>query len=212
MFIQRAKKKKVVGVILILSTFFYLIPTLINESKGGYLNSFFMFSNMYMIGAYIRLYSDAKLIKYIKLGGILGGTIIYSSILIFDYMALYNPFYRSYDNVMAFPSSGANLFVLMAALGIFIWFNERKVPLNHKINTIAATTFAVYLIHDNAFLVDFLWNGIIKGYEFYKSDFLVVHMLLSSMMIFIVCALLEYIRIRLIERPMMHFLKLRFNR
>ena len=210
-FLHRAGKKQIISIILTLTGFFYVIPTLMNESKGGYLNSFFMFADMYMIGAYIQLYGNSKLIRSLKIGGMFGIATIFSSILVFDYMSLSNPFYRAYDNVMSFSSSGANLFVLLAALGIFVYFNEKKIMFNQKINTIATTTFAIYLIHDNAFVSDWLWNSIVKGYEFYKSDFLVIHMLLSSIAIFAVCSILEYLRIRYFEKPFMCFLKKHMN-
>ena len=57
----------------------------------------------------------------------------------------------------------------------------------------------VYLIHDNALIKQWLWCDIVKGYVFYKTDFLVIHMIVVTCIIFIVCSVLELFRIKYVE-------------
>lgn len=78
-----------------------------------------------------------------------------------------------------------------------------SISYNKYINTIAATTFAIYLIHDNSLINDWLWNKIICGSNFYHSDFLVVHMVASCIAIFIVCSMLDLLRINYIEKAIL---------
>ena len=62
-------KTKLTILIGILTTVFYIIPTIKGSSLGGYLNSLFMFINMYFVGSYLRLYKNNKLEKAIKYWG-----------------------------------------------------------------------------------------------------------------------------------------------
>lgn len=211
-FVLRVDKRKLLYVIMALTMYFYIIPTIMNVSKGGYINSMFMFSDMYMIGAYIRQHESEKLIKKIKIAGAVGAFVLYSSILIFDYMALSDPFYRVQGHVLSFTSSGANLFVLMAAMGLFVWGKDVKMAYCPRVNIIAATTFGIYLIHENALLVGWLWGDVVQVSRFFDTPFAVPHMLLSTAAVFAVCSVLEYLRIQLVERPLMCVLERRFSR
>lgn len=207
---RKLSKGKILALIGLLTLWFYGIPTWLNESKGGYLNSLFMFSDMYLMGACIRVYGNEKLMRRLKVTGFLGMAVIWLSIVGFDYESLKDPDYTAL--AMSFPHSGANFFVLLVALGIFAVFKDMTVPSNGSLNKIAKTTFGVYLIHDNALIVPWLWNTVIRAYEFYGSPFLIVHMVFTATGIFFVCAVLEYLRINYIERPMMNFVSVHKNR
>lgn len=207
---RKLSKGKILALIGLLTLWFYGIPTWLNESKGGYLNSLFMFSDMYLMGACIRVYGNEKLMRRLKVTGSLGMAVIWLSIVGFDYESLKDPDYTAL--AMSFPHSGANFFVLLVALGIFAVFKDMTVPSNGSLNKIAKTTFGVYLIHDNALIVPWLWNTVIRAYEFYGSPFLIVHMVFTATGIFFVCAVLEYLRINYIERPMMNFVSVHRNR
>lgn len=133
--------------------------------------------------------------------------IILSSIAIFDYLGLSNSVYTIKENIMIFAFSGSNFFGLMVAIGMFVVFKNMKISFNKFINTIATTTFAIYLIHDNQLIKDWLWNDVIRGYNFFHSDFLLLHMLVSSIGIFLVCSIMEFLRIRYVEKPIMEKIK-----
>ena len=76
-------KARLGQIIIVLTTIFYTVPTLISTfiSGGGYLTSYFTFGIMYMIGAYIRKYGDAKLDKISIYAGIMSIILILASIL-----------------------------------------------------------------------------------------------------------------------------------
>ena len=201
--IYRLEKKKLLLIISSLLIVFFVVPTIKNVALGGYGNSLFMFSCLYFIGAYLRLYTNDRIEKNLLYIGILGLSIIWSSVIIFDYLGLNDTYYTVKANIISFPSSGANIFVLFAALGLFVYFKRMSISYNNYINTIAATTFAIYLIHDNSLINDWLWNKIICGSNFYHSDFLVVHMVVSCIAIFIVCSMLDLLRINYIEKAIL---------
>lgn len=67
--IERISKTQLGVIIAIFTTAFYVIPNIRGLSLGGYLNSFFMFADMYCIGAYLRLYSNDKFERTIEFVG-----------------------------------------------------------------------------------------------------------------------------------------------
>lgn len=196
-------KTKLSIFISILTTVFYIIPTIKGSSLGGYLNSLFMFADMYFIGAYLRLYGSDKLEKTIEYWGGTSAVIFYSTILALDYMGRYDSYYMVKENVMIFAFVGCNIFGLIMATAIFVIFTNWKLSYNKVINTIASTTFAVYLIHDNGVIGAWLWNDLIQANKFYGSVWLIPHMLITASAIFTVCGVLEYVRIRLVEKSLM---------
>ena len=70
------------------------------------------------------------------------------------------------------------------------------------INTVAASTFGVLLIHTiNYTMRTWLWSDFLKTVEMYNSKFLVIHAIGSVAAIFIVCTIIDQLRIRFIEVP-----------
>ena len=136
------------------------------------------------------------------MGGI-STIIFYSSIILFDYMGRYDSYYIAKENVMIFAFVGCNIFGLIMATAIFVIFKNWKISYNKVINSIASTTFAVYLIHDNGVISSWLWSSLIRADRFYDSMLLIPHMLITTIVIFVVCGLLEHIRINLLEKRFM---------
>lgn len=83
---------------------------------------------------------------------------------------------------------------LLMAIALFGVFKNWHFPHNAMINSVATTTFAVYLIHDNGVISAWLWNDIIKAGRFYDSVFLIPHMVFTAIVIFAVCSLMEFMR------------------
>ena len=67
------------------------------------------------------------------------------------------------------------------------------------INYISATTFGVYLLHDNIFARQWIWNGILNIPEMYKENYFAIKVLLWTGIVFGVCAVLDRFRIQWIE-------------
>lgn len=165
--IDKLTKQQLRFVLLCLVTLLYLIPTLISTfiSGGGYLTSYFTFGTMYMIGAYIRKYGTVKT-DTISIGiGIISTILILGSIL-------WNDFHYS-DGlyVMYLAHKGNSIVGLLAAIGIFSIFKNFKVNYSKKINVIASTTFAVYLIHNNPLISNWLWNSVVSSKDYIESPF-----------------------------------------
>lgn len=192
--IERISKMQLAVVIAIFTTAFYVIPSIRGLSLGGYLNSFFMFADMYCIGAYLRLYSNDKIERTIESTGGMSAVIFYAIILVSDYLGAFDPYYTEKNNVMYHAFVGCSILGLLMAVSVFVMFKNWHLPNNAMINAMATTTFAVYLIHDNGVISAWLWDDCIRAGRFYDTIFLVPHMILTATVIFAVCSLLEFMR------------------
>ena len=179
-------------IIIALTTIFYTIPTLISTfiSGGGYLTSYFTFGIMYMIGAYIRKYGDTKLDKISIYAGIVSIILILASILWND-IHMHEGLY-----IMYLAHKGNSVVGLLAAIGIFTIFKNIKISYSPFINTVASTTFAVYLIHNNPIISDWLWNSVVSSKDYFESLFFLLYMLGVTLLIFAVCSILEWLRLK----------------
>lgn len=90
--------------------------------------------------------------------------------------------------------SGGTICIFLA-ISIFTWLGGKNIGYNKFINNIAATTFGIYLIHDNNFVRNFLWNDLLHMKHLsFQPAYIVFYVLLVCVIIFVICSLLEFIR------------------
>ena len=79
---------------------------------------------------------------------------------------------------------------------MFVIFKNLKMRTSKLINYLGSITFGVYLIHDNPFFRDIMWNNIFKAERFYYVNFFVLfgHMVMVVVTLFLASALIEVIR------------------
>lgn len=71
---------------------------------------------------------------------------------------------------------------------------------NKFVNTLAATTFGVYLIHEGFFTRGLIWDFIIGVYsKLYHSNLFGLYIFIGSIIVFSVCSFLDYLRLKIIE-------------
>ena len=100
--------------------------------------------------------------------------------------------------------------VLALATGVcsFLFFKNLKIGYSKIINTVAASTFGVLLIHANSNTMRrWLWQDILNNVGAYKSGNVVIHAVVSVILIYVVCTVIDICRIKLLEAPVMKKLK-----
>ena len=98
--------------------------------------------------------------------------------------------------------SDSNTFLAVATgVSLFMTFKDLKMKYHKWINTIAASTFGVLLIHANSDTMrQWLWKDMVDcSGAFYRSD-TCLYALLVVLAIFFICILIDYIRIHTIEK------------
>lgn len=94
-----------------------------------------------------------------------------------------------------------SVLVLLTGIGLFYIFKSIKLE-STLVNKIAKTMFGVYLIHDNALISAWLWNGVLNIGQFYDSAFLVPISVLFSILVMAVCSYIDYLRTEYVEKPL----------
>jgi hypothetical protein len=103
-----------------------------------------------------------------------------------------------------FVADSNKIFAVATSVTSFVFFRNLKLKHSRVINTIAASTFAVLLIHANSDAMrQWLWKDTLNNVAAYNTNYLYLHAILSVVGVFAICVLIDQIRIRFIEKPIM---------
>lgn len=160
------------------------------------------FAVLYFISSYIRLYPK-KLFESTRIWGVLSlislSVCIVSIVLCIIAGTLidqFNPFFFVFDS---------NTFLaVFTGISSFMFFKDLKIKNSRLINTVAASSFGVLLIHANsAAMRQWLWVDVLNNVGIFYSDWLVVHAIVSVLAIYVICTVLDILRIHLLEAPVL---------
>lgn len=99
-----------------------------------------------------------------------------------------------------FVADSNHLMAVITAVCSFMYFKDMKLKNSRIINTIAASTFGVLLIHANSNTMrKWLWQDILDNEGQYGASTFVLHAVGSVVIVFVVCIIIDYIRIKIIE-------------
>ena len=146
-------------------------------SDGGYgITNFIM---LYFIGAYIRLYYDNKKMNKLIL------FIIYICLSLLGTFIYYN-----FSNAISY-----NFIInVINSIIVFLFFKNIIITKGKIISKFAECSLAIYIIHENSFIRSYIYRNIFLSSSFYDSSFLIINMIFSCIAIFIICAIIEFIR------------------
>lgn len=92
---------------------------------------------------------------------------------------------------------------LICSVSMFCTFKNIKKSFSSKfINIVSATTFGIYLLHDNNYIRHFLWREVLDCPSMIKSNYFVLFAVGSVLAVFVVCSLIDLFRIYVLERPL----------
>ncbi|MBQ6848206.1 MAG: acyltransferase [Clostridia bacterium] len=102
---------------------------------------------------------------------------------------------------MLVTDSNTFLAVLLG-LSSFMYFKNLRIKYSKVINTFSATTFGVLMIHANSNTMrQWLWQDVLDNVGAYASPWMPVHAMGSVILVFVVCSLLDMVRIHFVEKP-----------
>ena len=76
---------------------------------------------------------------------------------------------------------------------MFLIFKDFNIK-SKIINKLSTYTLSVYIIHENSLIVSSIYKDIFKTPEFYNNIYMVVHLFVTIIMIYIACILIDIIR------------------
>lgn len=158
------------------------------------------FMVLYLISSYIRLY-PRKLFENTKFWGIMSAISIFLSIcsvIVCVWLGEKIGRYLAYQ----FVSDSNTFLALFTGLSAFMFFKNLKIQQSNFINTVAASTFGVLLIHANSDTMrQWLWKDTLNNVGAFKTNMSIIHAVISVCSIYIICTIIDYLRIRFIEKP-----------
>lgn len=100
-----------------------------------------------------------------------------------------------------FVSDSNSIFALAVGVASFMLFKNIHIPHNRFINAVGATTFGVLLIHANSDTMrQWLWKDVVDCVGHYNAPHYYIYAPLAVVAVFAVCSLLDWIRIKTLER------------
>lgn len=178
-----------------------LIPSLGGSIAFNYIT---WFSVIYLVAAYLRLHPIAWFENEKNCAVAAAGTLLFSWLTVavsawFTKIIFIWPYGWVYDV--------NKLGALLTAVCAFLFFKNLKIGYSKTINTIAASTFGVLCIHDNNDAIrQWLWQDVCNNVGAYQTGSVVFHAIICVVVIYTVCTLIDILRIRLLERPLMCWL------
>lgn len=184
--------------IYILIIVFSIIPTFAINCKYEF-NNFDIMIIMYIIGAYIRLYSENKKDKKYLYGMLLFNGMLLLSVIFFDIVGLILNKNGIIKNATYFSKINSIITVGGAILTFLYFLNN--INFNSKIiNFFSSTTLGIYLIHDNKFVREFIWIDVFPNNEYINEQYFIWFIILKVLLIFLICSGIDKIRYYLIEK------------
>lgn len=195
--LSRRQHLQLIALSLFIYTFLRHLPY-----SEVYMNYVSWFIVLYFIASYIRLYPEhiwrgesAKAWGWLTLVTVLlaMGSVVQR--LVADRMAG-----RAFSPYWLVTDSNA---VLALAVGVtsFIWFKNLHIPHSRFINAVGATTFGVFLIHTNGDVMrQWLWRDVVDCVGHVKVPHYYIYAPAAVICIFVVCCLLDWLRIHTVEK------------
>lgn len=182
--------------------FFSILPNLFIEYRFNYVSWFIV---LFFIGSYLRLYEPFANLNIHKLAILFSSSIALSwlSVLLCSLWITYSkwPIHHSYFMV----SDSNKPLAIITAVFAFMFFKKLNISYHKSINTIAASTFGVLCIHANSDTMrQWLWWSLLKNVENYSGN-IFLHAILSILLVYTICTILDFMRIRYIEQPFFKF-------
>lgn len=215
-FIHSLSEKSFLKLLLVLFFTLSILPNLLNitlkmqtiDSVFDYHNRFsalVMLTFLYMLGAYIQKYPKGLFYKkkacatigiFLYLATFLSEVILYFLSKRIDKLTDCIDYFRDMNSAP----------LLIAAFFTFLWFKEIKMKPSVWINTLAASTFGVYLIHCNAFIGNKAVEVMVHFLGTHITGVFLISGSLAVLITFLCTTLIDYCRINLLEKPLFRLL------
>jgi surface polysaccharide O-acyltransferase-like enzyme len=185
------------NILMVVAFCWCIIPTI---TKSGYeSNSLLWFIFIYSLSGYFRLYGlnpKFKNYHYVVTALLVSALTYFSSIVISFLGSRITDFKLGstyFYNTQSLP-------VLMISVCIFMAFTTTNIKNSKSINVVASATFGVYLIHENHFLRNILWQTVFKNSSYQNSMMMIPVSILAVFLVYILCTIIELIRQYFVEK------------
>ena len=197
--IKNMNERQHILLLIVILTIYTVIGTLPLFSVT--LNYVSWYMVLYFIASYVRMYPknifDNK--KFWGIIALLMFIISATSIVLLTYIGAS----RGSDLKFYLVADSNKVLALLTGFSAFMFFKNLRFKCKF-INTIAASCFGVLLIHANSSTMrQWLWQDVCKVPSMYGSNYMILHAFACVVIIFVACTIIDHLRIRFIEKPLM---------
>ena len=189
--------------LLLLCSFTYILLGTIHSVIMNYVTWFIV---LYFISSYIRLYPK-KCFNNTLLWGVLtfiSFAVSAISVVCCAFLGLGKVFHI-YD-VYYFVADSNTLLAVTTGVCSFMFFKNIRIKYSKVINTIAASTFGVLLIHANSDTMrQWLWKDTLNNVGHYSDSLMPLYAFCCVIGVFAVCVVIDLLRIQFIEKLFFKF-------
>lgn len=199
-FIKAMTEKQHLTLIILLLSVYTIWPSLKFHVAFNYVTWFCV---LYFMAAYFRLYNrpnfkNKKTYKYFAMGMLI---ISWIAVGVLSTIASLIPgkdiVYWGYF----FIADSNKILAVLTAAAVFMYFKNLDIGYCKWINKIAASAFGVLLIHANSDTMrQWLWKDTLNNVGWFNSPYEFLHLFCSVIGIYIICTLIDMLRIKFIER------------
>lgn len=197
-FVSSISKTEYKKLIIVLILMLILIPSFTNNKWEFTKHDYFLLD--YFLGGYIRLYGLNRFEKKSKKYLFLFCAMWILSVIVFIKIGELTNFTKLINNASYLIRKNYSFVVFGLAFSLFLLFKAIKIKENKFINYISSSVLGIYLIHDNPFIRNWLWNEFWPNSNYFFSNFLVIHAIVKILIIFIICLIIDKTRILFFKR------------
>lgn len=185
--------------LIVLCLFIYCLFSKIGILSLNYLSWFCV---LHIIISYIRFYS-IPFEKNICVWGWISSALVLLSIM----SVILLKYLGKTQQIYWFVSDTNSVFALFLGFSSFMFFKNLKIRHFNIINTIAASTFGVFLIHANSNAMrQWLWCDTLQNASYFGTFFGWIHPILCVVVVFSICTLIDYLRRKMFEAPILNWI------
>ncbi len=163
-----------------------------------YYNRFIWLLIVYLMGAYIQIHSF-QLFQKRGVAVIVSFLLIAGSILFIEKFETVFAAIGTYETAYFWTPN--SVLMLLLSVTIFLFFLGLDIPYIPWINKLGSTTLGIYLLHDGV-LAPYLWKILFQNAVYQDSKFLIVHMVVVTLLVFVIGAVIDLLRQYFIEKNM----------
>ena len=177
------------GLLLLLLLFYTVIPSC-RWAWGIDFDYISWFCVVYMLAAYIRIYPGKWSEGAVKWGAI---SLVVLAFSVLSVATTNSYFYLADSN---------KVLAVAAAVSLFLFFKNLRMPYMPFVNWTAQSILGVLLIHAHSDVMrKWLWVDTLHVVDMYDTHYFWLHAVCSVLGVFIICTLIDHLRIMLIEQP-----------
>ena len=186
--------------LLALTAFMYVFLGTFRPVFSVTMNYVSWFAVLFLLASWIRLYPKKFFDGAKRWGLIAGACVLVSAVSVVVCSWVSARIGKTYYYVAVTDCN--TLLAVCTGMALFLFFRNLRIPQNRLINAVAATTFGIFCIHTcSDAMRRWLWQDTLKNIEYYSRPTVYVHIIGAVFAVFAVCAVIDTLRIRFLEKP-----------